>query len=106
MSFFHEQVSVRKEEIGGHVEGARNSKASDVFTMLVAANESGNENEKCKLTNQELVRCRTALGTRAYQLWSNRRLETCTLCFSRGMVIWYFISRRWINISQRQLQKL
>ncbi|KAF8675334.1 hypothetical protein AX14_005122 [Amanita brunnescens Koide BX004] len=55
MSFFHEQVSVRKEEIGGHVEGARNSKASDVFTMLVAANESENENEKCKLTNQELI---------------------------------------------------
>lgn len=59
MSFFREQVAERKEEIGGHVDGARSSKIGDVFTMLVEANES--ENEKTKLTIQELVRCRMAL---------------------------------------------
>ena len=59
MSFFRQQVAERKEEIGGHVEGAHSSKASDVFTMLVEANES--ENQKTKLTIQDLVRCRVAL---------------------------------------------
>ena len=66
MSFFLNQVAQRKEEMGGRVEGTRKSRASDVFTMLVEANES--EDEKSKLTIQELVRGYKSLGTCIYLL--------------------------------------
>jgi len=66
MSFFLNQIAQRKEEMGGRVGSTRKSRASDVFTMLVEANES--DNEKSKLTIQELVRCYKSLGMRVYLL--------------------------------------
>lgn len=66
MSFFLDQIAQRKEEMGGHVESTRKSRASDVHTMLVEANES--ENEKSKLTLQEIVRCYKCMGTQFYLL--------------------------------------
>ncbi|KAF8335234.1 cytochrome P450 [Amanita rubescens] len=53
MSFFLDEVAQRKEEMGGRVGSTRKSRAIDVFTMLVEANES--DNEKSKLTIQELT---------------------------------------------------
>ncbi|KAF8637847.1 hypothetical protein AX17_002473 [Amanita inopinata Kibby_2008] len=53
MNFMREQVVQRKAEIRGHVEGARDGKQSDAFTMLVEANE--NESLKLQLSDQELI---------------------------------------------------